>query len=312
MWHSVNQNFDLSTYLQGLEEESLQTSCSDTELSEPAKSSNTQEKSYCNDNEMESCQSSQFGMTLQHSTELTGEEELTFLQEDFPVRTYPRKATITNKAMALMESEVDCGPKWHESFAKYDPDTHLWKTHQLSLFGDLEEFSQTWPRWGIMHNGVCLERVTPPLITEEIEYGYWQKHPGNLSYSQEIAGNANAAENPTAINAMNITGTAPALAQHKMTMKLSIQTAESSGGLLPTPVATDWKGGTSSIRKDTGKQRLDQWRDYVKSVYGMTYPHPTHSEMRMDWIIGWTDLKPLGMDKYQQWQHLHSQYFNND
>ena len=77
-------------------------------------------------------------------------------------------------------------------------------------------------------------------------------------------------------------------------------------GFLPTPMATDWKGGTVSIRKDRGTPRLDQWRDYVKLKYGLTYPHPTHSEFRMGWPENWTDLKPLGMDKFQQWQLLHS------
>ena len=310
MWHSINQNFDLSTYLQGLEEESLPTSCSVTESSEPARLKSTQGKSCCNDNETASCQSSQSGMTLQHSTELTGKEELTWYAEDSPVRTFPRKATITNKAKALMESEVDCGPKWHDSFAKYDPDTSLWRTHQTSLFGEWEEFSEIFPRWGMMQDGECLERVTPPLITKEIEYGFWQNQHGNPSCSQEIVGNVNAVENRTVIHVMNTTQTAPVSGRHKMMS--STLTAENLEGLLPTPVATDWKGGTSSIRKDTGKQRLDQWRDYVKSVYGMTYPHPTHSEMRMGWPIEWTDLKPLETDKFQQWQHLHSLFSNND
>ncbi|MFT6550500.1 MAG: hypothetical protein ACJA1I_000528 [Zhongshania marina] len=56
-------------------------------------------------------------------------------------------------------------------------------------------------------------------------------------------------------------------------------TKEKESGLLPTMLATDWKGGTTAIRKDKGTQRLDQWRDYVKVKYSMTYPHPTHSEL---------------------------------
>jgi len=79
-------------------------------------------------------------------------------------------------------------------------------------------------------------------------------------------------------------------------------------GYLPTPMATDWKGGTNSIRKDRGNYRLDQWRDYVKVKYGMTYPHPTHSELRMGWPEGWTDLKPLETDKFHKWLHLHGEY----
>jgi hypothetical protein len=84
-------------------------------------------------------------------------------------------------------------------------------------------------------------------------------------------------------------------------------TKERESGLLPTMLATDWKGGTTAIRKDKGKQRLDQWRDFVKVKYSMTYPHPTHSELRMGWPIGWTDLKPLETGKYRNVQPKHSE-----
>jgi hypothetical protein len=85
-----------------------------------------------------------------------------------------------------------------------------------------------------------------------------------------------------------------------------LTTGETESGLLPTPLATDWKGGTTAARKDNGKLRFDQWRDYIKLEYGMTYPHPTHSELRMGWPTEWTDLKPLGMDRFQAWQQQHS------
>ena len=83
-------------------------------------------------------------------------------------------------------------------------------------------------------------------------------------------------------------------------------TDEKDCGLLPTPIATDWKGGTTSKRKDNGKLRFDQWRDFVKLKYGMTYPHPTHSELRMGFPQEWTDLKPLATDKFRLWLQRHS------
>jgi hypothetical protein len=86
-------------------------------------------------------------------------------------------------------------------------------------------------------------------------------------------------------------------------------TREIESGYLPTVLATDWKGGTTAIRKDKGRQRFDQWRDYVKIKYGMTYPHPTHSELRMGWPEEWTDLKPLETDKFQSWQRQHGECF---
>ena len=79
-------------------------------------------------------------------------------------------------------------------------------------------------------------------------------------------------------------------------------TEENESGLLPTPIATDWKGGTTSKRKDNGRERFDQWRDYVKLKYGMTYPHPTHSEVRMGFPEGWSAPGPLEMPRFQKWQ----------
>jgi hypothetical protein len=87
---------------------------------------------------------------------------------------------------------------------------------------------------------------------------------------------------------------------------------ERESGYLPTVLATDWKGGCTAIRKDRGTQRLDQWRDYVKIKHGMTYPHPTHSELRMGWPQNWTDLKPLVTDKFRSVQLWHSTFSQKD
>jgi hypothetical protein len=83
--------------------------------------------------------------------------------------------------------------------------------------------------------------------------------------------------------------------------------SDKESGLLPTVLATDWKGGTTAARQDNGKLRFDQWRDYVKLKYGLTYPHPTHSELRMGWPQEWTDLKQLETDKFQAWLLKHGE-----
>ena len=84
------------------------------------------------------------------------------------------------------------------------------------------------------------------------------------------------------------------------------RTKGTGSGSLPTPMASDWKGGTAAVRKDTGRQRLDQFRDWCKSLHGLTYPIPGHSEAVMMWPAGWSDLRPLEMDRFQQWQQRHS------
>lgn len=183
------------------------------------------------------------GMMFAPLTEDLGGALLTWFQGAFPARTLVARGG----AMDLTANAPASGQKWSGSFAKYDRTLCLWKTHQCSLLGDWEPFSETWPRWGLMLNGECWERTMLVALTKD-----------------------------------------------------------TASGLLPTPMATDWKGGTASIRKDTGKQRLDQFRDWCKSLHGLTYPIPGHSEAVMMWPVGWSDLKPLAMDKFRQWRQRHS------
>ena len=110
---------------------------------------------------------SRFGMTYKPLTESHGEELLTLYLGAFHAPTFPQQ----EKAQELMEKPVECGEKWRGSFTKYNPDSCLWKTHQCSLLGDLEEFSETWPRWGLMRDGECWEQQTLVQNIKGIESG---------------------------------------------------------------------------------------------------------------------------------------------
>lgn len=87
---------------------------------------------------------------------------------------------------------------------------------------------------------------------------------------------------------------------------LVVSIIEPDFGWLPTPVATDWKGGCSAIRKDTGKIRMDLMRHYIKNTSGITYPNPNFLEAVMAFPTGWTDVNPLEMHKLQEWLEMHS------
>jgi hypothetical protein len=80
---------------------------------------------------------------------------------------------------------------------------------------------------------------------------------------------------------------------------------EPDSGWLPTPTATDGKGGTTTIRKDTGKQRTDQLRHYVKIRFGVTYPNPNWLDKVMGFPTGWTALDALETPKWHQWLRSH-------
>jgi hypothetical protein len=112
-------------------------------------------------------------MTYKPLTENLGEELLTLYLEGFHAKTSPQ----LEREKGLTENGQECGEKWHASFTKYDLDLSLWKTHQCSLLGDLDEFSETWPRWGLMRNGECWEQQTLAHRTNGTEFGLSERLP---------------------------------------------------------------------------------------------------------------------------------------
>ena len=40
--------------------------------------------------------------------------------------------------------------------------------------------------------------------------------------------------------------------------------------------------------------------------------NPTWVEWLMGWPLGWTDLKPLAMDKFREWQQQHGEFLMED
>ena len=98
---------------------------------------------------------SRSGTTFAPLTESRGEDVLTWFLAAFPARTSVRQ----ERAPDSTASEAGSGLKCLGSLARWDRDTSSWKTHQFSLLGDLEPFSETWPRWGMMRGGGVLGAI---------------------------------------------------------------------------------------------------------------------------------------------------------
>jgi len=157
-------------YSQALVEEYLGDISLDGEQSVQLSGNHTQQ-AYCAPDKMTAfSRLSRFGMTYKPLTESRGEELLTLYRAGFPVRT----SLLQEREQELMESAAGCGEKWRASFTKYDPNSCSWKTHQCSLLGDLDEFSEIWPRWGLMQDGECWEQITLAHHIKEKEYGLKQ------------------------------------------------------------------------------------------------------------------------------------------
>jgi hypothetical protein len=143
------------------------------ERSAPSKSTTTQATCSAPDKTMDTLSYFQSGMTSQLSTADHGADVVMWFLAGFPVRTLVPPA----KAQESTESEVDCGLSLPESFARWDHATSSWRTAQCSLLADLDVFSETWPRWGMMRNGVCWARSTPVRRTNANASGFGQNWP---------------------------------------------------------------------------------------------------------------------------------------
>lgn len=156
------------TYLQDQGEESSVACFSDISQFAPLNLKKMLETSSFKDKKKAHCLGSQFGMMSAHLTENRGKESQTLCAEDSHVKTLARQdlEKVYNK-----EAEADYGQKWQGSFTKWNQDSFLWKTHQLSLIMDSELFSETWPQWGIMQDGECWELIIQDFHTIAEEHG---------------------------------------------------------------------------------------------------------------------------------------------
>ena len=217
-------------YSQALVEEYWEGNFSDGEPSAPLSGNHTQ-LAYCAPDKMTVfSRLSQYGMTYKPLMGNRGEELLTLYLEDFRAKTSQSQET----EMDLMESEAECGEKWQGLLARFDQDSHLWRTVQCSLLEGLNESLQTLPQWGMTVGG---ELYLLPTLVQTID-------------------------------------------------------AKESGftHVWGTPKAQD----SRHALRDRGKGNLGE---QVSGLHNGGKLNPTWVEWLMGWWIGWTDLKPLEMDK---------------
>lgn len=156
------------TFLLEQGEESSVESFSDIPACVLSKSNLTAGKSCSSASGTDACQDSPSGMTLRRLTGIRGETWLTWYAGDSPVRTY----LPPEREQGFAESAAGCGPSLPGSLARFNPDLYGWKTAQCSLFGGLEWFSETFPRWGMMRGGELFPLPTPEHLICGSESGF--------------------------------------------------------------------------------------------------------------------------------------------
>ena len=222
----------------------------------------------------------QFLMMFRHLMAYRGAGLLTLSLADSHVKT----SALQEKEQESTEKEAECGGTWRELSARFDRATCSWKTHQCLFTEDLPESSVTFPKWGMIRDGVLWEQTTPERRTVESESGFW----------------------PT-----------PDCQNHRDGTKLRKDNNLATGGrhgvslhhavMWPTPPAHNGN------EMDSPAEKLRHTPSLTHQARGGDTTQPKHLnpewvEWLMGWPIGWTDLKPLATDKFQRWQNLHGKY----
>jgi hypothetical protein len=311
-------------FSQALVEEYSGDTSSDGEQSAPLSGSNTQQ-AYCAPDKMTAfSRLSRFGMMYRPLTESRGEELLMSYREAFHAKT----SVLLEKAQELTENDQECGEKWRASFTKYDLDTRLWKTHQCSLLGDLDEFSETWPQWGLMRDGECWEQRTLEQTIRGTESGFVPNgedkfHTPNTTGLDGGSNSRKALKKrmqmwPTPIaskgGAWRGDGQVSMVARNVETYEEYLLLTQGTSKkkrekYWPTPQASDNRdrGNMSnpSIQRRVAIGKQIMLSQSVDPTSGQL--NPMWVEWLMGWPLGWTDLKPLEMDKFHCAQPQHGE-----
>ena len=80
-------------------------------------------------------------------------------------------------------------------------------------------------------------------------------------------------------------------------------TSGTESGYMPTPRASMGNPAKNRVGVDS-----EEYRHNLEEYLGGK-PNPDYAEWMMGWPIGWTNvIKPLGMDKFQEWLRQHGDF----
>ena len=325
-----SDDYAVSTFLQGLGEVSLQTSCSGIDPCVPLKLTPIVNGCLCSGKSMATFPGSPYGTTCEPSMDSHGTDMSTSLQAASPVNPGALQEPVRETQIVATSGLIPSG--W---FAQYDHATSSWRTCQGSLLTlTLDVFSETWPKQGTMHAGVCWEQTTLAHHTAENGSGSWLPTPtahqggwnqggGNGREGQPIRPSLqhmarhNLWPTPQAFDALDIQRNPAALARAK----------EKGGSTNLREVVHLWKTPTAEDCRDRAFARNNRGEPKLSAQVKMTAPwatptaHPrTHSprqvahgeqlanqvggslnptwvEWLMGWPLGWTALEPLAMGR---------------
>lgn len=321
--------------------------CSDGEPSAPLSVMPTQHKFWRNDKTIEPSRLSQFGLTCAVLTEDHGVALLTSYLEASRARTSQRPA----QGGVSKPADQASGNKWAELSARYCLSSHCWKTHLCLWEEDLPWSSVTLPSWGMTRRGYVYQHPILERPISATGFGYWptptvhgnHNRPGSsknagwgLSSAAKLWTTPSASDSQRG-GTITPRMTGSSLAQQVNTPsrwptptaslaskggRITPRKGREGGTLIeavsariwPTPNASDsnkWSNQTLAERKAKKQQvRLNTAVAPEGGKGGQL--NPAWVEWLMGWPIGWTELKPLEMARFREWQQQHSPFFQAD
>lgn len=268
-------------FSRALAEAYLAENCSDGEPYAPSKLTPTPEACLSPDRMTDASMHFPSGTISEPLTEIRGEELLTWFQAGFRARI----SAQPEPELESKENEAGSGVKCIGSFAKFDHVSYSWKTHQCSLFGGLEGFSGTWPRWGTMLGGECFPLLIPSGLLELrasiiSEIGSGLRLPSIRKSDADRGGRGDLIQALRGNHNKHFTR-------------------------LPTMTVT------TAIHPGRKALKQRQQSSISQELYAMGCGldggqlNPEWIEWFMGWPIKWTDLLASGTDKFQQWLDSH-------
>jgi hypothetical protein len=128
-----------------------------------------------------------------------------------------KTSALRARARDLRASAAAYGRKSPDFLASYAPATSSWKTSQRCLVEGWTRFSGTWPRSGMMQNGIAYRLLPLAPLTKGTASGLWRTPTAEDCADRAFARNSRGEP------------------------KLSAQVK-----MLPTPTSRDWKDGSAT------------------------------------------------------------------
>jgi len=176
------------------------------------------------------------------------------------------------KEQELAESVRDFGRNMRDSLERCGLNLSLPKTHLCFALGDLELFSKTWPRWGIMLNGECSELGMSVRHISETECGSWLT-PRAMEVDESPENFRSRMNSKRKNDRKNGFGS--------LTMQVKVKE-----GMWPTPRSCSAMAATITPESSHDPKRFPN----LETVVGQrTWPTPTSSEHKE---LGGTPIQP--------------------